>query len=96
MSTEFEADDAQIAMLLAELAGISAYAQELGDQVGLRASSEAVAWTGQAAASFNSTLQRWRVEETAMIAEVQNFTDWVANAKAQYGQAGDATSQGWG
>ncbi|NYE95003.1 uncharacterized protein YukE [Psychromicrobium silvestre] len=95
MGATFEADDVQIAALLEELAAITVYAMDLHEQVSNRATGVAAGWDGQASTAFTAQINRWQVEEQAMAAEVEHFTNWVANAKHQYAAASDAIKQGW-
>ncbi|MBT2533899.1 WXG100 family type VII secretion target [Arthrobacter sp. ISL-48] len=95
MSSTFEADESQIAVLLEELAAVTTYARELLDQVTSGSATVTAGWDGAAARSFEAQMARWQNESNAMVTEVDNFISQVSHAKGQYDQAGNALKQGW-
>lgn len=95
MTGKFTVDDVAVGALLEELTAVTAYAQDLLFQVATRASGEAVTWNGAASSAFTAQVDKWHVEGSAMVAELQHLADWVANAREQYKNAGETALQGW-
>lgn len=95
MSSVFEANESDIAMLLEELAALTTYARDLLDQVTFGSATVSEGWDGAAARSFEAQMSRWQNESNAMATEVDNFISQVSHAKEQYDQAGNALKQGW-
>lgn len=62
MSSIFEADESQIALLLEELAAVTTYARDLLDQVTSGSATVTAGWDGAAARSFEAQMTQWQNE----------------------------------